>query len=476
MADDSSLPYLADFDSASAMLRALGRFLHGRDFPNIGMTSALKPFAKAVNLLPKTARDGIYKVSGALEATAPDDVERIDEGELARWVVGRYPPGRRYPAVLVGSSNGALVHLAAALGAPWLPQTFLFPVRLPIRPGGGAPDIDDPRAVMEFGREPGRHLLAANPDLQLHHMHDPNQDRLMTQTMTYFRVKRRRLGDAYEGFLSDALEPGGTIFLVDCRRTWRTTRVGERHFFQFGAMGGATEEEYHEGGGRVGPWLEAQGSHVRRWDPPPADGRSPEAEWGFEAALGEDVERLARARGYRLVRIVFEEPEDVSPLVADLYRWWNRDRGLPANRLLVESFILLEPYWTLRTGSVPYWMKFNTEVSAGHLEHYLDGRAADDEPFDEIHLMLFAHGAESIGLPPIDRWRAILGRARREGRFAGVDEGAYPADFAVYARYHDAIKEIAARYPLPAPLALDRLERFLAERGGDRYPVRFERG
>ncbi|HET6521304.1 MAG TPA: hypothetical protein VFG47_16015, partial [Geminicoccaceae bacterium] len=332
-------------------------------------------------------------------------------------------------------------------------------------------DIDEPKRVMAFGREPGRRLLEANPDLQLHHMHDPVQDRLMSQAMTYFRVKRRRLGPAYEGFIADALEPGGTIFLVDCRRTWRTTRVGERHVFQFGALGGATEEEVHGGGPRVAAWLEGQGSRVRRWDPPPADGRSPEAEWGFEPALGEDVERLARARGYRLVRIAFEEPEHPSPLVADLYRWWNAERGLSANRLLVESFILLEPFWTLRTGSAPYWMKFNTEVSAGHLEDYLDRGAG--EPFDEIHLMLFAHGVESLGLPPIERWRALLGRARREGRFAGVDEDAYPADFAVYARYHDAIQAIPARYPLPAPLTLDRLERFL-DRRGERYAVRFE--
>jgi hypothetical protein len=159
--------------------------------------------------------------------------------------------------------------------------------------------------------------------------------------------------------------------------------------------------------------------------------------------------------------------------VADLYRWWNAGRGLPANRLIVDSIILMDPWWTLRVGAAPFWMVFNTEVSAAHLERYLDGA---DEPFDEIHLMLFAHGVESIGLPPIERWRALLGRARREGRFAGVDESAHPADFAVYARYHDALKAIPARYPMPPPpLTLDQLERFL-DRHGDRYPVRFERG
>jgi len=78
----------------------------------------------------------------------------------------------------VGSSNGAVVHLAAALGAPWLPQTLL----LPVRHGGVHPD--DPAGDLATAVEPARVLLAANPELVLHHMHDANQDRLMIRHMT----------------------------------------------------------------------------------------------------------------------------------------------------------------------------------------------------------------------------------------------------------------------------------------------------
>jgi len=41
-------------------------------------------------------------------------------------------------------------------------------------------------------------------------------------------------------------------------------------------------------------------------------------------------------------------------------------------RLLVESFIVMEPFWTIRTGSVPFWMVFNKLPSAEALEQYLD--------------------------------------------------------------------------------------------------------
>ena len=244
----SRLDHLADFDSATAMLRALASFLHGKDFPDLGLSSALRPLAVGANLLPTTLRQEAYKLGGYFEAIAPEQLERVKDEDIGRWVVEQFP-ARRYPAVLVGSSNGALVHLAAALGTPWLPQTFLIPLHQ------RGIEVDEPKHALEFGREPGRRLLEANPDLQLHHMHDANQDRLMTHYMTYFRIKRRRLGEAYARFLVEHLQPGGIIILVDCRHSWPTTRVGPRHVFQHGGAGGMTPQEYLYGGPRVARWF-----------------------------------------------------------------------------------------------------------------------------------------------------------------------------------------------------------------------------
>jgi hypothetical protein len=458
--------YVADFDSASAMLRALGRYLHRKDFPVLGtkpagMVPALKPLAAAINALPRRLREMVYIWSGWAEAIPPERLGAVRAEDISRWVVREYPQ-RPYPAAMIGSSNGAAVHLCAALGIPWLPQTVLIPVRR----SGVHPD--EPKADLAAAREPARTLLAGNPELQLHHMHDPNQDRLMIQRMTYFRVKRLRLGETYERFLERTLPAGATLFVLECQIAWPTNQVGERHFFQHGALGGLTPAEYEHGSERVADYLRRYGSHRRRWEYPPADAERPEAEWGFEPSLRDDIDRLARRRGYRIRRIVFQEPEDLSPLVADLYRWWYRQRRLPANRLLVESFIVMEPWWALRTGSVPFWMVFNKEPSAERVDRYLDSV----EPYDEINMMLFSHGVESVGLVPIERWRRILERARRRGRFIGVDERAFPRDFAVFVRYYAELKKIPARYPLPAPLALSQFDAFLEE-AADRYPVQW---
>ena len=381
--------------------------------------------------------------------------------EISRWATGHYP-SRKYPAAVIGSSNGALIHLCAALGIPWLPQTSLVTLR--------RSDIgpDEPEREVEWGRKPARELLGSNPELTLHHMLDPNQDRLMSRRMSYFRLKRMRLGEVYGRFLEENLEVGATIFLSECGLTWPTTGVAERHVFQFGGLGGATPEEFLRGGERVEEYLRRYGVGQRRWEPPEPDGERPEAEWGFESALRDDVERFASESGYRVRRIVFEEPEHLGPLVADLYRWWYEKRGLPTDRLLIESFALMEPYRALLTGSTPFWTTFNTEPSVESVERYLDGTA----PYDYIHLMLFSHGVHSIGLAPIERWRCILKKARKSGEFVGVDERRYPKDFATFVRYHSDLGKLPARYPMPEPLTPDQLDAFVSRMGGS-YPVRW---
>jgi hypothetical protein len=88
----------------------------------------------------------------------------------------------------------------------------------------------------------------------------------------------------------------------------------------------------------------------------------------------------------------------------------------------VENFLLVEPWWTLRTGSVSFWTVFNTEPSRRALLSYL----TSTDPYDEIRLILFSHGADSIGLASIEDWRDTLGQARKIGEFLGVDTRAYP--------------------------------------------------
>jgi hypothetical protein len=126
--------------------------------------------------------------------------------------------------------------------------------------------------------------------------------------------------------------------------------------------------------------------------------------------------------------------------------------------------------WALRTGSVPFWMKFNMEPSLNWIEQYLEST----DPYDEIYLILFSHGTNSIGLPSIERWRTVFNRARKRGEFVGVEEDKFPRNFATLIRYYTDLKrQIHARYPVPGSLTLEQLDKFIQE-AGDRFPVGWE--
>lgn len=448
---------VAGFDSATAMLSAVADYNAGTNSPTGGeklgaADRTLAALAGVVNQIPRPLKEKLYAFSGWYEATQAHKVGEIRSDELAEWIV-RHHPRKQADVAFIGSANGALTHLAAALEAPWLPQTLLLPVRRHgVPPEDGQKDLDKMRST-------GQKLLEANPDWRLHHMHDPNQDRLMVSGMCYFRVKWLRLPEVYRRYLRRTLTPGATLVVSDCAMRWPTTRVDDRYVFQQGGFGGATLSELHDGGERVREYLRIYDSDYSKFIAPEPDGESPEAEWGFAEELMEDLQELADEEGWNLVRLRYEEPETLSAPVADMYREWYRKRGLPTNRLLVESFMLVEPYWALRSGSVPFWTVFNKEPSLRALEEYLD-HAPD---YEEIRMGLFSHGVESVGLARADEWRGVLDRATKTGSFLGTDPSSFPRDFAVLFRFREELSRVRGRQPMPVPMewseAADALRR-----------------
>lgn len=260
-----SIPsFIASFDSAAGMALANAHALRGEDFDALGQSKAMKPAVKSVRWLPRKIREGIFTVSGATETISPRRVNRLDFDEVGEWLSEEYPPGP-FQAVAIGSSSGALTHLYTALGIPWLPQTTLVPVRQRVHP-------DDPKGALDRGRKYGRKMMKAYPDLQLHHMHDANQDRMMVRALTYFRVKRRALGADYERFLTDRLPPGGTIFVAECRSTWDDPPHRWRdHGIEPGQQ---RDEQLRPGMGHPERVRDGSGAvPAERWDEPVGDGR-----------------------------------------------------------------------------------------------------------------------------------------------------------------------------------------------------------
>lgn len=74
---------------------------------------------------------------------------------------------------------------------------------------------------------------------------------------------------------------------------------------------------------------------------------------------------------------------------------------------------------------------------------------------------------QSLAVLPVPRAWA---RARQGGRFVGVDERAYPADYAVLARYNPALRGLEGRWPVPPPLSWAQVESCLDRSGAARRP------
>jgi hypothetical protein len=445
--------FLTDFDSSVNMVRALGRFFEGKDHRGLSIGPGSRRLANLASSLPPRLRRSSFIGMGGAQGIPLDRARLVDAKEIASWATRQYRRGP-FDTAIIGSASGAALHLAAALGGAFLPQTTLVAVK------DRATHPDEPVAAMHALAPTTRLIARNNPEISVYHMHDPAQDRPMLQAMAYLRLKRLRLGRAYERFLEQRLAPGATIIQLECGRTWRTRAVGERAYFQFGALGGVSEEEYHDSGERIAEYLEAEGSHRRNWRPPETDARRPEGEWGWDPTLADDVEGLARRNGYTLRRLVVEEPQDLSPMVADFHRWWYRRLDVPSGRLLAESYVQWDPYWALRLGVVPFWLRFNMEPSFEALRQYVEAV----EPYDHIYLNLFSQGLWSPGVVPLEQWRELIeSKAREHAEIIGVDENAYPLDIGSTMRYQPAFEALPFRHPIPAPLTPEDIDLFLEE-------------
>jgi hypothetical protein len=440
---------VASFDSASVLHAATVAALEGRPFPHLGNGRVTAAAIRLAGRLPWPVLRRIYTRIGASEGIDPGRLGDVDLGAVAAAFADAYPR-RRYPAIMIGSSNGALANLAAAMQVPWLPTTVLVPV-------AHAGEHDHPDDALAFGARVAPPLLARNADVALHHMHDQVQDTLMSQRMTYFRLKWLRLPSAYLAFVHERLDPAGVLIMVDDRSTWPVTRVGPRHVFQAGGRGGVPPEGY-----------------LHRPRTPAPDEEAPESEWGLPASFRTDLRR--RFGWLPVAELGYGHPQHPAGPVAETLRSWYRDRVEPADRLVMTSFVLGDPWQVVNKALTPFWTFFPVQPALAALEDHL-GRA---EPYSDVHLFLFEHGVRSEGIATPEEFCAAVRRHGSRPHLEAVRPRLFPHDIGSLARYGPAFDAIPpARHPW-SPLPVQRALAGLAaaglevtrQAGGGPVPVR----
>jgi len=455
---------IIQFDSSSAFLHALAYFFHSKDFKAVGIAEGIPSWVGyIINSIPKKIRSSLYAWSGWFDAVDKKDLDQLNMEEVSRWVTMQYPK-REYNGFMFGSSNGAAVHLAAALGFAWLPQTYLVALRrfMP---------ADELKKDIEWGNCVINKFLRENPDILAHQMHDPIQDRLMIQKMGYFRMKRLKLGETFENFILNNRIKKGPLLLINCNYKWPSYRVSDRHLFQVGGYGGLEAYDYYKSGDKVKNFLKKMGSKVKKWEIYEPSGEYPEAEWGFPEESLPYVEEFCRKKKIPLQILEFKHPEELSLFTADLYEWWYLKRGRKTTRLLVENFGLIAPLDVLESNTIPFWLTFNTDNSYQNALGYIKNHPQ----FEEIFAMLMSNGVkDSIGLVKISDWKSLLKEASLKGEFIGVDERQYPLDFATFLKYNKDLKtKLYPRSQPPAALTLQELEEFVGK-NPKKYSVKWK--
>ena len=364
------------------------------------------------------------------------DAGRLDVDSLPQWCVDQYSQGdRQYEAIVVGSPNGAVAHLAALLGAPFLTTSFGLTFR------HRTIDAGDHLAHLESSRVIVDSILAANEGagFELIAHYDPLHDRSLVRYVDFVRVKLRELPACYRAFIDRHLAPGGRLILIDCAYAWPQYELRERAFIQVGGLGGVPPETF------LGRWPLKLPVYIRR-----------ESEWGCPEEFASSVARFAVDRGIESVKISFEHPWSYSLLAYSAYLACD---GVRSRSLLIDCFNHLNPRTNVGTGIPALWLPFNTVEGLAFVENALSGRT-----FDRVHFAILPSFADSPDTAPLEPWVELLSRYG-EVELVGIDPDRFPADPLAPFRFIDRMTELGESEGLDRPLRLEveDLERLLAD-------------
>jgi hypothetical protein len=138
-------------------------------------------------------------------------------------------------------------------------------------------------------------------------------------------------------------------------------------------------------------------------------------------------------------------------------RAWYTARGEPADRLLVPSFVLADPWRTISTAAVPFWTFFPVQPAL----RALDAHLAATEPYRSVDILLFQHSVASEGIAHPQEWLTVAGRHGATARLLAIDPHRFPHDVASLGRYDLALAALPHATqpwtPLTLPAALDGL-------------------
>ncbi|ROT29867.1 hypothetical protein [Micromonospora sp. HM5-17] len=419
------------------LLGVASRATRGRDCADLGYQPLLSRFRGA----PETVRRSALARAAARAAVSAAQAAALDAEQVARWVVDHYPP-RWYPGAVLGSPHGGAVHLAVAMGVPWLPAAFDVSVHWP----GGA--VDDPAGALGYGARMAAALLRANPGVRVRQVYDPAGRGVLAGSTLSLVVRWHRLPRAYREFLDSRLASGAPVLLLRDVRSWPVLDAGGGHSFQLGTpTSGLEPGDFRPDSALLRQVLPGVGGDGATGDPPDS-GRPGQAEHGVEPGFERDLLAWARVAGNPVHRVLFPEPEALSAAAADIYRDWLRGAGKSGDRCVVECGRLIDPWQVVRAGLVPYWCENATRRSVTGAEWWLAGSL----PFSSLDVLPEPPGLRSPAFAGLPQWLAVASFGRRRRALDRVAARGYPVSAVATRHATEVLRNQPYDLPAPSPL------------------------
>ncbi len=454
----SRRPLESPESSSPKITRLVAAALRGRWEPAFAFRAWEKLALEVLNRLPPGLAQRIVRWNTRLSALPSSRAADLATADLVEERLSDYAglPGS-FDCIVVGSAlGGAAAHLAAVLGAPFLPQAFVLGLR------GGSPQ-DEVEAHLARTRPVAAGILERNPDLMAISHFDPVHDHWLTGVLSHLRLKLIGMPAGYRRFIGERLRPGGTILFLDCEARWLRFRLGERMVCQIGGWGDLGPEEFIEGSERIDRFLSQEGSpHRGGWRPGEGDlEEGPESEWGTEPGLAEALQAYAESGGFHFERIRMDHPHDFSALAYEAHEALLRRTGRRPQGVLVEIFTQYDPYMALAARLLPLWLIFNTADSLRFLQSFRD-RFPQGVPVFFSALVTLSRTPDMASWQD---WARALEGLRWEN--IGARRVRFPEDLTALWRWQERLKKRMRLLP-PAELTTLPLEDLLqiAERGG----------
>jgi hypothetical protein len=262
--------------------------------------------------------------------------------------------------------------------------------------------VADWAGALRYGIPVARSLLAENPSVTVRQVHDPLSRGALCGCTITLHVRWRRLPAAYRRFVQDRLEPGAGSLLLRDVRAWPVLDVAPGHSFQVGSpVGGWSPDAYSLDNPAFSRLIREFGDD--EWQEPCCRWPRRNAERAGEPELERDLRRAAAGSSRPTHRVLYPTPETLSACVADLYRARLQHDHRDADRCVVETDRLLDPWQVLTGGLVPYWCETSSVQAVAGAELWMAGSAR----FHTVDVLPSPPGWTCDANADLTQWRAV---------------------------------------------------------------------